>query len=84
MKRVERWRENKVRESKVYVEKCVDFFTKKGNDSITMERTEMTKWQKVIGALTLFCGMEKWNPIAKLMSCICRRSRLKLLQSYKY
>ena len=42
MKKVERWREKKVRESKVGVEKCVDF-TKKENVSITMERTKMTK-----------------------------------------
>ena len=41
-KKVERWRENKVGESKVGVEKCVDF-TEKESDSIIMERTKMTK-----------------------------------------
>ena len=44
MKKVETWREKKVRECKIDVEKCVDFFTKKGFDSITMERIKMTKW----------------------------------------
>ena len=43
MKKVERWIENKLRKSKVGVKKCVTF-TKKGNDSITMERTKMEKW----------------------------------------
>ena len=28
MKKVERWRENKVRESKIDMEKCVDFYLK--------------------------------------------------------
>ena len=50
MNKIERWREKKVRESKVGVGKCVDFslkremtillwnVPKKQNDSITMER----------------------------------------------
>ena len=41
MKKVEKWRKKKVRESKVGVR--VLTFTKKENDSITMERTKMTK-----------------------------------------
>ena len=41
MKKVERWREKKVRDSKVGVEKCI---TKKRDDFITIERSKMAKW----------------------------------------
>ena len=40
MKKVKRWRENKVKESKV----MLTTFTEKGNDFTTMERTKMIKW----------------------------------------
>ena len=50
MKNVEGWRE-KIRESKIGVEKCVTF-TEKRNDFITMECTKITKWYKMEGVYT--------------------------------
>ena len=57
MKKVERWRENKVRESTLSEKKYMTF-TKKINDSTIMECTKMAKWLHYYGTEEIII----WTP----------------------